>query len=476
MTKERRWPYFLGLTLLALIPRLGGLDPRAGALTRSLSYDELFTLTNFSRSFAEAVLGQRGANNHPLASVLAWLARQVSENEVVLRLPFVILGALAAGALCWALWPLGRRRAWLAGGILALAPPAVLASQQVRGYSGAILFGALALGAYLRCAREGRGRDILGLTLAGGLGLWSHATLILGLAALGVATLLSRDTTRRACERGLSGALLLGALLWSQVIGKTFKFVLRNLLVGPAEGYHPGPLTAHKLIDAAGGAALGLGLVLLAGLGFWATRRRIEAAAERDQPLLRRGRLAIALWSLAPLPLLALAALGYGRFAWFAWPAWAALAAAGCVLAKRPSGTVLAALWLGLAAWQVPAQNRVEIHDLQGAMLIANERAAQLGNATVIALGPGSELLPFYGQAFAIEADQAESILPFLLMEPTVIVIPLPSALDVPLPGTTAQRATLRSLLAEAKLSDPIVLPGLESPVLVISSRDPAGE
>ena len=475
MSSERRsWPYALGLSLLALIPRLGALDPRLGPLGRSLSYDELFTLTNFSQNLVEALTGQKGANNHPLASVLAWLVRQFSESEVALRLPFVVLGALAAGGLCWALWPLGRRRAWLAGGLLALAPPAVLASQQVRGYAGAILFGALALGAYLRCAREGRQRDVALLAIFGALGLWSHATLALGLLALGGQSLLSSGARSLACRRGILGAFLLGGVLWSKVIAKTFKFVVRNVLVGPAGGYHPGPLTPSKLVEAAGGAPLALGLLALALIGVWAARQSAAAPrAEGRAALEVLGRRSLWLWALSPLPLLLLAALGFGRFAWFAWPAWAGLAAAGCLLPNRQIGTLLATLWLGFAAWQVPSQNRVEIHDLQGALEIAAQRSAQLENATVIALGPGSELLPFYGQALAIEPDQAETILPFLLMEPAVVVVPLPAALDEPLPTTSGKRLTLREVLAEAGITEPLVLPGLESPVLVFSTRSP---
>jgi len=472
---RRSWPYALGLSLLALIPRLGALDPRLGPLGRSLSYDELFTLTNFSQSLGEALTGQKGANNHPLASVLAWLVRQVSESEVALRLPFAVMGALAAGALCWALWPLGRRRAWLAGGLLALAPPAVLASQQVRGYAGAILFGALALGAYFRCARDGRQRDVVLLTVFGALGLWSHATLALGLLALGALSLLTPGARSMACRRGVLAAFMLGGVLWSKVIAKTFKFVVRNVLVGPAGGYHPGPLTPSKLVDAAGGAPLALGLLALALGGIWVSRRSAEAPQTPTRSALDvLGRRALWLWALAPLPLLLLAALGFGRFAWFAWPAWAALAAAGCLLPNRQVGTLLAALWLGVAAWQVPAQNRVEIHDLQGALEIATQRSAQLENATVIALGPGSELLPFYGQALAIEPDQAETILPFLLMEPAVVVVPLPAALDEPLPSADGKRLTLRQVLSEAGITEPIILPGLESPVFVFSSRSPS--
>ncbi|MBL4846020.1 MAG: glycosyltransferase family 39 protein [Planctomycetes bacterium] len=473
MKAARRWPYVCGLVLLALIPRVG-------ALRRGLSYDELFTLTNFTSKLKEAVGGQLAANNHPLASVLAWLARQVSEGELALRVPFALLGALAAGALCWALWPIGRRRAWLAGGFLALAPPAILASQQVRGYSGAILFGALALGGYIRCSQKGRARDVLTLIFAGGLGLWSHPTIGLGLVALGLATLRYGSGPNAACRRGLAGAFSLGILLWLPILSRTLKFVLKNLFVGPAGGYHPGPLTLSKLATAGGGVPLALGLLglsLLAGVAFW--RRAGAPKGGLEFGAWRQGWAAVSLWALAPIPLLLLSALGYGRFAWFAWPAWAALGAAGCASIRRPVGTLLAALWLGLAGWQVAEQNQVEIHDLRGAMRVAEERSVQLGFATILALGPGSELLPFYGGPLAIELDQAETTLPFFLMEPAVVVIPLPACLDQPLPlpkgaarGSEAPR-TLRELLLEAGVVDPIVLPGLESPVLVFSTRGP---
>lgn len=451
------WPYALLLLLLAVIPRLS-------ALGRSLTYDELFTLNYFSAELGEAVGGQIQANNHPVASVLAWCVRQTpwGASEVALRLPIALLGAAAAPALTWALWPSSRRWAWLSGGFLALAPPAVLASQQVRGYAPMLLCACLTLGAYLRCARAGAPRHMLALALAGACGLWSHATMALGLAALIGATLVAGSGPRAACRRGLAGALTLGLLLWSPILGRTLKFVRHNLFVGPAGGYHPGPLSLTRAIEAAGGPALagGLALLGLAGfLGLLGIGRFVYTGRMGERRALQVG---LALWALAPLPLFALGALGYGRFVWFAWPAWSALAAAGCALGRWRSGALWAALWLGLAAWIVPAQNRREIHDLRGALRIASQRAEALGYAPILGLGEGSQFLPRYGQALSIKADESET-LAFFLTEPAVIVVPIALSLEA--------SPELRRALEEADLADPIVLPGIESSVLVFATR-----
>lgn len=450
------WPYVLGLTILALVPRLG-------ALGRSLTYDELFTLNFFSGELREALGGQIEANNHPVASLLAWAVRQTpwGQSEVALRLPIALLGALAPAALTWALWPVSRRWAWLSGGILALAPPAILASQQVRGYGPMLLFGALTLGAYLRCARRGWARDMFLLALCGALGLWAHATMALGLAALAGASLYAGSGPRAACRRGLAGACTLGFLLWTPILGRTLKFVLRNLFVAPASGYNPGPLSLTRGVDAAGGPALALGLLALAALG--AAR---FVAPRLPRPQRRALRSGLLLWALAPLPLFLLGALGYGRFLWFAWPAWAALAAAGALaLPSRPLATLVAALWLGGAAWSVPAQNRLELHDLRGALRVATQRAEALGFANILGLGEGSQFLPRYGQALSIRADEVDN-LSFFLLEPTVVVVPLPQTLEA--------HPELRRALESAELSDPIVLPGIESPVLVFATRAPS--
>ena len=79
-------PRGLGWPLLALLATLA-LLLRGRGLGRSLWYDELFTLTQFARSPAEALGRQVAANNHPPASLLAWAATQLGAQEVGLRAP-----------------------------------------------------------------------------------------------------------------------------------------------------------------------------------------------------------------------------------------------------------------------------------------------------------------------------------------------------------------------------------------------------
>src|SRR5207245_2223025 len=99
--RARAWALALALGLGAIAVRLPGLG-------RSLWYDELFTLRHFADSFGHAFASQRQANNHPLASILAWAASRVAgrADPEVLRAGSVLASALGVVALAW----LVRRR------------------------------------------------------------------------------------------------------------------------------------------------------------------------------------------------------------------------------------------------------------------------------------------------------------------------------------------------------------------------------
>ncbi|HZU99758.1 MAG TPA: hypothetical protein VFF73_23805 [Planctomycetota bacterium] len=180
------------LLAVALLARLPGLG-------RSLWYDELFTLRHFADSPAHALLEQKHANNHPLASLLAFLARQASEDPRVLRLPFVILASLGVAATA----RLGRTRgAALAAALLAVFHPSAVAyAQEVRGYAPLLLLAPLVT----LLALEGRRPWLLALAVA--LGLLAHATL--GALVVALALLALRERAR-ATLAGLAAGAALG--------------------------------------------------------------------------------------------------------------------------------------------------------------------------------------------------------------------------------------------------------------------------
>jgi hypothetical protein len=446
---ERRGlaPALLGLTLLALALRVRGLG-------RSIWYDEAFTLQNFTGGALEAWTHQVAANNHPLASLLAWVAKVAgAEAPLALRSPFLVLGVAAVPALTWALWPLGRRRAWLAGGLLALAPPAVLASQQVRGYAGALLFATLALGAAVRCTQEDRRRHGVILALATGLAIASHPTQGLGLGLAGLAWVaLSEGSARRRLALGCGAGGVLGLLILAPTLGRTWHFVRANLGVAPAAGLHPGPLGLSSLVEALGGGWVAIPLVALALLG--ALRAWSLGGFER-------GLLA---WALAPLALVVVGALGYARFLWFGWPAWVALAALGACRLRGVRGALpLLALVLA-ASLGVAQQGREELQDLRGGIGLvlarAADRAREGEGVPLLALGPGAELMPRPLQRLSPNPELALRTLVHLRGRAHLVLVPLPGWLS-----------TQPALRAELARSQQYVLPGRESPVLVIEGR-----
>lgn len=431
-----------GLGALALLARLPGLG-------RSLWYDELFTLVAFAGSPLDALTRQVAANNHPPASLVAWAAGLVAgPSEVGLRLPFALLGAAAVPALAWAAAPaLGPRAAWLAGGLLALAPAAITASQQVRGYAGALLASALLAGLVPATLRGVR-RATPAVAAATALGLWSHPTLLLAVLAwlalaLAGPRLLGPCPGRAAALRGLGLGVVAWLALAAPVLAHTFKHVRRGLLGPDAVVPRLGPL---DLLDVAGGAGAGPAERLLAaGL--------LLAAGAGATGLVRRGRRLEAACLAAPvaaaLLLLLLRAPAYPRFALFALPPLLALAAAGLASLGRRAGALGLAGLLALAVVPVGRAAREELQDLRGAARLARALA---GDGPVVGAGPGGELLAAYDPRALPDGgwDAALGAPPG-----TVVVVPLPAFTPEEVRARLAARAT------------PVVVPGSVSPVVV---------
>ncbi|RMG10075.1 MAG: hypothetical protein D6731_18230 [Planctomycetota bacterium] len=443
------------LFVLAFLARLPGLG-------RSLGYDELFTLTRFATSPARAVGEQVAAANHPLASLFAWAAARFAEGEVGLRLPFVVLGALAAPALGASVARLaGRRAGFLAGALLALGPWPTLASQQVRGYAPLLLCAALLPGAVERLARARSSASVRGasvaLTLVVALGFWAHATFVAAsLSVSGAALLLAQPGRRARLAAALGTGHLAGLLLWAPILGRTWKFVRRSF-GGELPTLPPGRIDGAAALSLFGGGRPGLGLLLFAcaGLGAWAlARRRQRSAALLCAPLVASGLLVL----LGPQ--------GYPRFLGFAVPSLLALVACAVALAlPRSVGSALAAALLGTGVLSLAGQARAEVHDLRGGVRVARQRAAEFGAGEVLALGPGAELCPAYGP---VTPDPEGVLFARRFGGPLVVLVPLPRWLDT--------RPALRDALWSRGAADPWVLPGLESPVAVFAvAPDPPG-
>ncbi|MBI3722917.1 glycosyltransferase family 39 protein, partial [bacterium] len=225
------WPWLGPVHPLAAWLFVAAVAVRIPGLSRSLWYDELFTQRRFLDSFVNAFGRQREANNHPLASVLAWAAGRLtgSEDKLVLRAPSVLLGALAILAVAWLAGRSGKRAfSWAAAGaaaVLALAHPTLVAySQEVRGYAGLLLATPLVIGLTLSLLEE-RGETTWkrrgSLALAVGLGLFFHLTLgivVAGLIAYSALAPGARWESRRRTLLTLGSGLALGVALYAPIL------------------------------------------------------------------------------------------------------------------------------------------------------------------------------------------------------------------------------------------------------------------
>jgi mannosyltransferase len=328
---RRQLAALIAITLAALLIRLPGLG-------RSLWYDELYTYVHFLDSFTHAVAKQSQANNHPLASLLAWLSRSLfGESEVALRLPSLLAGSLAVFALGWVTARASTPAAGLTAALLAATNPAHVAySQEVRGYALVLLFVPIVTG----LALDDRARKHW-LALATALALWSHLTM--GVLVLGLALYAAVTRDRRALA-GLTGGLLLGAILYSPMLGRLGAFVGRETGSSPptlerlakiAELFSVADARVSLYLPWIGVAAVFFGLVV-AGL-----------VVARREPL-ARATLAVlvvtmALWLVAR-------PLFYPRFFLFFLPL--LLACAARALARTHLIAIVMAMTFGLATWE----------------------------------------------------------------------------------------------------------------------------
>ncbi len=308
-----------GLVLLAVVVRIPGLG-------RGLWYDELFTIRNFTDSLKDALFWQRAANNHPLASVLAWAVRLATEDPRALRAPSVVLSALSVLAVGWLVRRRASHGAAAAAMLLAAWHPAHVAyAQEVRGYAGLLLAAPLVAG----LALERRHPALLALAV--GAGLLAHLSLLALVAALTILAAVERDRrTLLALGAGTLGAGLLYAPTLRHVAG----FGLRT-----AGANGPDGLASTFALFATGDARLlppllGAPLLVLAALGAWRERRL--AAATGGCALL----IALAVLVLEPV--------FHARFALALLPLLLALAGHGAAAAARARRAALVALPLVL--------------------------------------------------------------------------------------------------------------------------------
>lgn len=222
----KRFPAWLKLTLIALLPRLFFLGHEP------LWFDEIFSAWTVSPAsdFWRAVIG----DNHPPL----WLLIQklnvslLGISEFTLRLPAMVCG-VGCVLLIWqiACHYFDQKTAWTAGLIAALLPSALYFSQDSRMYSGLALF----VLTFLYAGITNRRRLFI---MAGIAAVYTHNTGVLYVLCIGGALIIARRNWRdlAACI-----IIALAWLPWASV-------VIRQLHSVQA-GYWPAPITPGGIIS-----------------------------------------------------------------------------------------------------------------------------------------------------------------------------------------------------------------------------------
>jgi 4-amino-4-deoxy-L-arabinose transferase-like glycosyltransferase len=198
-------PAVIGLTLIALALRLAQID-------QSLYGDEILTFDIVTSNGLGGVLEtvHDTSVTPPLHYVLAWIAVQVGDPTVWIRVPSLILGTATVPLT----YVLGRRTIGAAPGVVAaafvaLSPFAIFYSLEARAYATLMFFVALSTLALVSAMRTGSFRWWVVYAMAGALVLYTHYTGIFAIAAQAVwAFWVGRDRLREVVPAHAAIALL----------------------------------------------------------------------------------------------------------------------------------------------------------------------------------------------------------------------------------------------------------------------------
>ncbi len=226
--------YGVPIAAMALLVALN-----AGALTRSLGYDEMVTASSFvvDQPISRAAWGMVVLNNHPGYSLGAWpLVKLLGPSEWVLRILALVYGC---GAV-YALWAFGRRACdrWTGAAaclLLAASPFFGEYSVSARGYTGFAFCMLVSSCAFLDLLNAPSRRTAVTHAVAGALGGWFHLygiwiLAIQGAIFAGVVLLRPRRDVRSAAglrqlwwslPAAVAGFLLLYAPILGDVISIT---------------------------------------------------------------------------------------------------------------------------------------------------------------------------------------------------------------------------------------------------------------
>ena len=193
-----------------------------------LCFDEIWSLALLKpiTSFGEIIWGINHDNNHVLNSMYLYMVGP-DAAPVVLRGLSIVLGiasVVAAGLIFWRDGIAGALTAML---LFAISYPVVHYGSEARGYSGEIFFSLLSLWFLQREFSLPSWVNRQGLGLAIGLGLLSHALMVVCAIAFGIWTVFILWRRTADLHKGMveSFFILLPALVWSIAVAASVGFV-----------------------------------------------------------------------------------------------------------------------------------------------------------------------------------------------------------------------------------------------------------
>ena len=270
-TDGRAWWLPAGLTLLALVVRLPGLN---GGLWADEIYSAVYA---FRTPFPASLWEFHGDNKHPFYSLLAHASLSVfGESPWSLRLPAVAFGVATVPVL----YALGRRltserEAAFASAILAVSYHHAWFSQNARGYSVLAFCAVASTWLLVRVLRDGDGKAAAGFALCIAIGAYTHLTFVFAVAAQFLVTVLAvfgwprhrpRPGWRVALGMFLAGGAL-ALLFYAPMLQKVISFFLHkeSTLQGVSSpAWALGEAVRVLQLGLGGGVMLGVGLVVLA--------------------------------------------------------------------------------------------------------------------------------------------------------------------------------------------------------------------
>jgi 4-amino-4-deoxy-L-arabinose transferase-like glycosyltransferase len=347
------------VTAVAFVLRLTGMH-------QVLFGDELFTYPIVTRASLWDALSavHHTSVTPPFHYVLAWLAVQLGDPLVTIRLPSLILGTATVPVV----YLLGARAAGrpaglLAAALVAISPFAIFYGTEGRAYATLTFLAAVSTLALLRALDDGRGRWWALFAAASCLALYTHYTgVFLVLAQLAWAWWAHAE--RRRAVVASAAAIAVGFLPWFpffldqrenkgiEVLASFADLTLGGVGRAFARFFPGHPF--HPVADLPGRPeAFAVALVLLLALAAavaWQWRKGRPGLPARSDPLtlIMIGTLAtpvgVLLWSLGGDSILLARTLSASL------PAFAVLVGAGITRLPRPWAAIAAAVLLGAVA------------------------------------------------------------------------------------------------------------------------------